>query len=72
MALPKFDIPQAMFGRIAPRQGQHLLGHIHTVDKTGRSHLFCGQEDIDPTARTKIKHHFTGTQCRNRGWVTTA
>jgi hypothetical protein len=58
--------------RVGAGQGQHLLGHVDAVRMAGRPDPAGGEQDVDPTAGTRVQHPLTLAQAGDGDRVATA
>ena len=66
LALEELDVGRAGFGRVAPSQGQHLVGHVQAERSTGRPDPAGGQEHVDPAAGAKVQDPVARAQVGHR------
>jgi hypothetical protein len=57
---------------VAPRQRQHLVGHVETVCSAARADALRGQDDVDAPARAEVEDDIPFAELRHRGGVTAA
>ena len=65
VALAELHVRHAEPGRVAARQLQHLVRHVHAVDEARGSHALGGQEHVDPAAGAQVHDHLAGPQRRD-------
>jgi hypothetical protein len=61
----KLDVRRARLGRVAPRQLEHLVGHVYAVGEAGRAHPPRREQDVDPAPRAQVEHALPRTQVRD-------
>src|SRR5699024_3940106 len=71
-ALAEFDVGGAFLASIAPRQVQHFLGHVQSVNHTGGADATSGKQHVDTTARAEVEHVLPGLQIGDGGGVAAA
>ena len=55
LAFEELDILGVRLGRVVAGQGEHLVGHVEAVGPSAGAHSSCGQQDVDPAARSEVE-----------------
>src|SRR5690606_5612779 len=69
VSLDELDVGYSGFGGVAAGELEHLIGHVHPVDESGRAYSPCRQEDVDAASRTQVEDHLALFQVGDRGRV---
>ena len=70
--LRKCTFAHARLGGVAPREREHLVGHVQPVRGPGRPDALRREDHVDPAARAEIEHRLALAQVGHRGRVAAA
>ena len=72
LPLHELHVRRAGLGRVRPRQGEHLVGHVQAVGEPGRPDPPRGQQHVDPAAGPQVQHPFPVPELGHRERVPAA
>jgi hypothetical protein len=70
--LQELDVRHAGLLAVPDREGEHLLGHVESVDLPGGPDALRGEQDVDPAAGPQVQHRFPLVELGDGGRVATA
>ena len=71
-ALDELDVLDPGLALVAPRQLEHLVGHVEAVGLAGRADAPGREQDVDPAARAEVEDRLALVQVGDRGRVAAA
>src|SRR5581483_5558995 len=72
LALEELDVRRACFGRVPPRELQHVAGHVESVGLPLRTDAARRQQHVDASARSEIEHRLARLQLGERSRIAAA
>ncbi len=72
LSLEELDVGEAGLELVLAGEGEHLVGHVEAVGKTGSPDAAGGEEDVDASAGAEVEDDLAGEEIGEGGGVAAA